>query len=181
MENLERIRALEEAAIRDFLTGLHNRRFLREVGAQLFAGLGNGQQTLCAAMLDVDFFKKVNDTYGHEAGDAVLQKIGALLKKQFVQPHVVARIGGEEFCMLLVNMSQSALEALFEKVRLSIQESLILHNNFPVPITVSIGVSTQVTNTLNELLNQADAALYIAKHTGRNRVVFHQPVADPSA
>ena len=179
VENLEHIHALEEAAIRDYLTGLHNRRFFWEAGAQLFAGLRDGRQCLCAAMLDVDFFKKVNDTYGHDAGDAVLQNIGARLKKMFAKPDVVARIGGEEFCILLVNRSQSDIEVLLEAVRKTFEETVITHNSRTIPITVSIGISAQKTKSLDNLISQADAALYRAKSNGRNQVVCHAPPDDP--
>ncbi|MEO5339958.1 MAG: diguanylate cyclase [Magnetococcus sp. MYC-9] len=175
VENLERIQALEQTAIRDFLTGLYNRRYLWETGAQLFAKRRDGKQRLCAAILDVDFFKKVNDTYGHDAGDVVLKAMGGILSAAIRSPDIVARIGGEEFCVLLVNRSQTEIQATFEKLRVTIQEAVIFHNDQPIPITASIGISTQVTSGLDALLNQADAALYVAKHTGRNRVVFHEP------
>ncbi|MBF0138084.1 MAG: diguanylate cyclase [Magnetococcus sp. DMHC-1] len=176
VENLERIQALEEAAIRDVLTGLHNRRFLRDVGTRLFSGLRGGKLTLSAAILDVDFFKKVNDTYGHDAGDAVLRTMGEILKKHFAKADVVARAGGEEFCILVVNQSPTTLRELFESLRTAIETAEIIHQETTIPITASIGVSTCQADTLDDLINQADAALYVAKQTGRNRVVFH---ADP--
>ncbi|MEO5363147.1 MAG: diguanylate cyclase [Magnetococcus sp. DMHC-8] len=175
VENLERIRALEDVAIRDFLTGLHNRRFLWDVGTRLFAGLRAGRHTLCAAVLDVDFFKKINDLHGHDAGDAVLRTLGGLLSRTFAGTDVVARIGGEEFCVLLVNRTRPALEALFEQLRHAIQTTVIVYNDVTIPVTASIGLSTQPADTLTDLINQADAALYRAKQHGRNRVVFHDP------
>ena len=175
VESLEHIQALEEFAIRDFLTGLHNRRFLRDAGTQLFAGLKSGKQTLCAATLDVDWFKKVNDTYGHDAGDAVLKKMGELLKKNVIQPDIVARVGGEEFCILLINRSRAVLEKFFEQLRTEVQNTPIIHNEISISITISIGVSIQEADTMNDLINQSDTALYVAKHSGRNRVVFHTP------
>ncbi|MBF0153777.1 MAG: diguanylate cyclase [Magnetococcales bacterium] len=175
VENLERIQALEDAAVRDFLTGLHNRRFLREVGLQLFSGMRSGKLALCAAVLDVDFFKKVNDTHGHDAGDAVLKTMGTILKKHFAKSDVVARVGGEEFCILVVNRSKEALQELFENLRAAIQKTTIIHLGTTIPVTVSIGVTMQKADSLDALVNQADAALYVAKQSGRNRVVFHVP------
>ncbi|MBF0162809.1 MAG: diguanylate cyclase [Magnetococcales bacterium] len=174
VENLEHIHALEEAATRDFLTGLYNRRFFREAGTQLFAALRDGKHKhLCAAMLDVDFFKKVNDTYGHDAGDAVLREMGTLLKRLFTKPDIAARLGGEEFCLLLAGRDQTEIASLLEGVRQRIEATVITYNGMTIPITASIGASTQKTKHLDELINQADAALYRAKHNGRNRVVFH--------
>ncbi|MBF0425793.1 MAG: diguanylate cyclase [Magnetococcales bacterium] len=175
VENLERIQALEDAAIRDFLTGLHNRRFLREVGSQLFSGLRGGKLTLAVAVLDVDFFKKVNDTHGHDAGDAVLKAMGAILKRHFSSSDVVARIGGEEFCVLVANQAEPALQALFEALRAKVQEATIIHAGVVVPVTISIGVTVHKADSLDAMINQADAALYAAKQGGRNRVVFHVP------
>ncbi|MBF0177020.1 MAG: diguanylate cyclase [Magnetococcales bacterium] len=180
VENLERIRALEEAAVRDVLTGLHNRRFLRDVGTQMFSSVQRGKLTLCAAILDVDFFKKVNDTYGHDAGDAVLRTMGGILRRHFSNKDIVARAGGEEFCILVANQPESALQQLFENLRTIIQKTTITHQGVAIPITVSIGVSIHKTDTLDELINQADAALYTAKQNGRNRVIFHTPEAPTS-
>lgn len=170
IELLERIAEIKEASNKDFLTGLYNRRYFYEVGGKLFENSKRKNLTVTAAMIDIDFFKRINDEYGHDAGDRVLKGIASVLQKRFRASDVVSRIGGEEFCVLAVNMDRESVEGVFNSLREKIEETGIPTGSGAIRITVSIGVCTEPMNDLEEMIKQADSMLYKAKESGRNRV-----------
>jgi len=170
VEMLEHVQALHDASVRDFLTGLHNRRFLFDTGEVLFASARRGQIRLSVAMLDIDFFKRINDTHGHDAGDAVLRRVSQILRERFRQTDIVARMGGEEFCVLAVNLGPDNAAGVFEGVRATIEAELIAWGETAIPVTISSGVTCELGDTLAGTLALADALLYKAKSGGRNRV-----------
>lgn len=162
----------EEAATTDFLTGLNNRRQLLRQGIPLLAGLRRSGAPLAVAMLDVDHFKLVNDTHGHDAGDVVLKHIGALLKERFRSSDIVARYGGEEFCILTPQLEPKQAFELFDEIRIAVAMlSIEIEEQF-LSITVSIGVTTTLSDSLDEMISRADNLLYHAKQAGRNCVVI---------
>jgi diguanylate cyclase (GGDEF)-like protein len=171
VENIEHIQELRSLAMKDFLTGLYNRRYFFSSGGQLFASAGRHKLSLVCAMIDIDFFKKVNDKYGHEAGDLVLQHVAATLRKRLRSTDIVARFGGEEFCILAVNMDIPAVYRVFEELRLEIEQSTIMTEAGGIRITVSIGIATQETDTLDSMVKKADFYLYEAKESGRNMII----------
>lgn len=153
---------LKELTITDVLTGLKNRRYLEE----FLPALLNGEET-AILMIDIDFFKKVNDAFGHHAGDIVLKSLAGVLEDSIGDAGFAARIGGEEFTAVLPSVGLREAEVLAEQVRQNVE----LHDWPYQPITVSIGVAKVAAgNSLSELLGLADAALYSSKNGGRNRV-----------
>lgn len=174
MELLEHIKELKHIATRDYLTGLYNRRHFFEVGEKLFNRANKAQKNLAVGLIDIDFFKAVNDTYGHDVGDIVLRRIGELLASSFRVSDLVARLGGEEFCFLLPNISSDDAAVVFEQVRARIeQDTIILPDQTVLKITASIGVCTSFEKNLEVALSKADKLLYQAKHNGRNQVVLN--------
>ncbi len=171
IENLEHIQTLKDASIKDFLTGLYNRRYFFDVGRKLFANARRDNTHLGCAMIDIDHFKKVNDTYGHEAGDITLCHVTDIMKKRMRETDIVARVGGEEFCILAVNMTVDTATKLFEELRRRIETSAIDIGAQNINVTVSIGVTTALADRLDDMVNQADALLYEAKNNGRNQVI----------
>ena len=167
---LDMMDRLTDMATKDVLTGIHNRRFFFDAGDALFASAKREQVTLTAAMLDVDFFKKVNDTYGHDAGDAVLKKVASVIRKKCRQTDLVARFGGEEFAVLAVNMDEAASKAFFESLRQAVESEKITHKGKTIQVTVSIGVCQGAGDSLSGMIKSADEMLYKAKRAGRNRV-----------
>lgn len=154
----------------DALTGLHNRRAFNNYIEYLFEQMSRTHQVYAVLLMDIDFFKKVNDTYGHEVGDHVLQCVAELLPSAIRTTDFVARFGGEEFVVLLPATALDQAVLVAEKIRQTIAQETIIENH---PITASIGVSiaTQQDAEVNDTIRRADKCLYIAKEQGRNRVV----------
>lgn len=164
--------SLEEAATTDFLTGLNNRRQLLRLGIPLLAGAQRSATPMAVAMLDIDHFKQVNDAYGHDAGDVVLKHIGALLKERFRLSDIVARYGGEEFCILAPQLDPEQAFELFDEFRYELAMQKIEVEGHTLAVTVSIGVTTVLCDSLDEMISKADESLYNAKQSGRNCVVI---------
>lgn len=174
MELLEHIRELKYIATRDYLTGLYNRKYFFEVGEKLFNRAVRSQKNLAVGLVDIDFFKSVNDTYGHEVGDIVLKRMGELLTANIRASDLVARMGGEEFCFLLPNVSNDEASVAFENLRSKIEQDIIVfQDQTPFRVTVSIGVCTTLEKNLEEALSKADKLLYKAKKSGRNQVALN--------
>jgi diguanylate cyclase (GGDEF)-like protein len=162
----------EAASTIDFLTGLNNRRQLLRIGAPLVAGATRSGKSLAVAMIDIDHFKEINDTYGHDAGDEVLKRIATLMQERFRSSDVVARFGGEEFCVIASNLTPQVAYELFDGFRSSLEEMTMNINGQPTKLTVSIGVTTLVADSVDAMISAADQMLYRAKQDGRNRVVM---------
>ena len=157
------------AAQTDELTGLMNRRAFYENAQLLYTQCRQNQQPLCALMLDMDHFKQINDTYGHQAGDQVLRQIGGVISSSFRQADVYGRLGGEEFAVLLPNTSLDTARNIAEQLVKAISHMVAE----PVKgVTASLGVASSQTldQDLHSLMNTADKALYRAKALGRNQV-----------
>lgn len=175
MDLLEYIRDLRFIATRDFLTGLYNRRHFFEVGEKIFLRACRSKKNLAVALTDIDFFKKVNDTYGHDVGDIVLKRMGRILHDSFRASDLVARFGGEEFCFLIPNVDSRTALDIFEALRKRVEnEVIVLPDKSSLQITTSIGVCISFEANLEMALNKADKLLYEAKKSGRNRVVLNQ-------
>lgn len=161
----------QQAATTDFLTGLDNRRQLLRLGVPLIAGAQRHGTPLAVAMLDIDHFKRINDTWGHDAGDEVLERIGQMLKAGFRSSDVVARFGGEEFCVIAPGLAAPEAFALFDAFRHQLSRETFAFCGETVSITISIGVSTAVVDNIDTMIAAADTELYRAKQQGRNRVL----------
>ena len=172
IDTLAQMRRLKYLAERDFLTGMFNRRaFFEQAQAQLKRLYKRGASA-SLAILDVDHFKKVNDSYGHDIGDQVLQTISKVLHNVLARNKCLsARLGGEEFVILLTDMTPDDAVELCENVRRAIAEAVVVHNGTRLQVTASVGVAVvQPSEALNNNLNAADQMLYMAKEQGRDRV-----------
>ncbi len=171
---------LESMATTDPLTGISNRRQLLEQVEQHFAMMKRSGESiprpsgLGFVMIDVDHFKKINDTFGHLAGDSILQKIAENIRKTLRQYDVFGRYGGEEFLIVLPNTIPSEAQRIAERIITVIRESAFDWDGTAIRITLSAGVtwSDALHETLDHVLSKADQLMYEAKETGRNRVVF---------
>ena len=168
-------------AERDALTGLYNRRTLFETGERLFKELVDRGGDASAFMVDIDFFKKINDTHGHIQGDRVLKGVASVFLSCFRTTDLIARYGGEEFFAFLPGVSERVVLENAEKLRRSTEELEFVINGTTFGVTVSIGVAIYDPMrhlAFDELVADADSALYTAKNSGRNTVYLAQPAAD---
>ncbi|MBS7458158.1 diguanylate cyclase [Coralloluteibacterium stylophorae] len=171
VDSLELIGSLQDLATRDFLTGLANRRHLFERGGALIQEARQRGEPVALAMLDIDFFKRVNDGYGHDCGDMVIRAVAEAVDGHARAGDVAARFGGEEFCVLAPGLEGELAEIFFDALRARIEALALRFEEHEVAVTISVGVVTATRGTLNEMLLEADRRLYLAKAAGRNRVV----------
>ncbi|MEO0650131.1 MAG: diguanylate cyclase [Planctomycetota bacterium] len=165
-------RQLKEAANTDFLTKLPNRRCAMMHLERSWAHSGDEQLPLSVLMLDIDHFKGVNDTYGHDIGDVVLQETARTIRQALRRQDLAARIGGEEFLIICPNVDESRAKQIAERVRSSVEKNHIKVSDFDRNVTVSMGVATRTVNVadIDHLLRIADEAVYVSKQNGRNQV-----------
>ena len=168
---------LIEQASTDILTGLNNRRFFFQQGEKLLVKSNKGKKVYSLLLIDLDYFKSINDKYGHAAGDECLILVSEALHKIGPDNKICARIGGEEFAIVLPHCGPKSAQVIAEHIRSTIEDDAFTtaQGDF-IKCTASIGVSYNLAKkeSLKELLEQADIALYKAKHEGRNQVVsFH--------
>jgi diguanylate cyclase (GGDEF)-like protein len=171
--NIRLREALRTQSVRDALTGLYNRRYLEEVLDREIRRAGRAAQPLGILMIDLDHFKRFNDTYGHDAGDAVLRQTAAFLLKNVRAEDFVCRFGGEEFFVILPTADLDGSRARGERLRSKMRELTIMHQgNSLGMITLSVGVATFPAHGMSpkELMAAADGALYEAKRGGRDQV-----------
>ncbi len=173
--------ALQELAVRDGLTGLYNRRYLDETLEREVSRARREGNPLALVMIDIDYFKRVNDTYGHQVGDEALRMLASVLLANIRAEDVACRYGGEEFLMLLPNMPLEAALERAELWRSAVEQLAITLGKVPITFTVSLGVAAYPEHgkTPDDLTRCADQALYRAKNEGRNQVSVYgacQPV-----
>ncbi|MCP4591932.1 MAG: GGDEF domain-containing protein [bacterium] len=171
----QKLEEVSQKATTDGLTQIHNRQaFDDELNAMLARAQESGS-SLGLIMLDLDHFKKLNDTYGHQAGDEALRRVGQCLKDHCREPAVPARYGGEEFAILLADTTARALQTLADYVRQEIEKIRFDHDQHPIQFTASLGAAhvdleLEEDTTAEDIIERADECLYDAKHHGRNRV-----------
>ncbi|MFA6145542.1 MAG: diguanylate cyclase [Sulfuricurvum sp.] len=167
----ETIENLEYLASRDTMTGIYNRRKFFELSKPMFDQCENN---LFVSMLDIDHFKKVNDSFGHDAGDLVIKLVAKTISDKLPENSIFARIGGEEFVAVCIDDSIERMTQLFEGIREAIASSNVDYNGHQISFTISNGVAQKNASiqSIDELIKQADLALYDAKNSGRNKIVF---------
>jgi|SRR5437868_3688822 len=189
-ENLDLLmqnRTLSEISARDSLTGLYNRWYVMEkIDSEMNRALRHGSP-MSVLMLDLDHFKKVNDSFGHSVGDEVLKVVGQVLRESCRVYDVAGRYGGEEFCVVLPETRVGNTKAVAERIRSRLASTELPVGSSSITVTASIGVagmdsvSDEGVVSAAALLDRADRALYSAKHHGRNRVELWLPEAPPSS
>jgi two-component system cell cycle response regulator len=165
---------MAEMSTVDELTKLHNRRYFVEALEGEFERAIRYQTEMALIMMDLDFFKKINDTYGHPAGDMVLSKIGEILKAHVRRNDLACRYGGEEFAVILPSITRDITYTVYERFRKVVAEQLFEYESKQFHVTVSIGIAfSNDAELINDLLAHADQALYQAKKTNRNKIVTY--------
>ncbi|GAB6066495.1 GGDEF domain-containing protein [Aquifex pyrophilus] len=169
-------RFYENLALTDALTGLYNRRVFMEIAEKELSRAMRLGQPFSILMLDLDNFKRINDTYGHDVGDIVLRHVAQILKRNLRRMDVIARWGGEEFIVMLPNTTLENAYKVGEKLRKAVEAAPVeLENGKKLKITVSVGVSSfRNQKSLEDIIREADIALYNAKKKGKNRVEIYK-------
>jgi len=174
VNELEKLnKKLENLAIRDGLTGLFNRRYFKEEFDKQFLQAARYNHELSCILLDIDFFKKINDTYGHAFGDLVLVQFSEILKKRVRKTDVAARYGGEEFIVMLPSTNGAGAATVAESIRSVISQHVFSDGTTNIHVNISAGISSLKADnpeSPDKLVSFADEALYTAKENGRNRV-----------
>jgi two-component system cell cycle response regulator len=179
-ELIKRNAVLEQLAITDSLTELYNKGYiLKRLESELIRS-ARYKESISLIIIDIDYFKKINDSLGHIAGDNILRELSKILVKSVRDVDVVARYGGEEFIVVCPNTSISGAAILAERIRENVQNTVFNPGNIDLKLTISLGVSSlSPSSTINDdttaskLIEEADLALYKAKSSGRNKVAVH--------
>ncbi|MBA4417354.1 MAG: diguanylate cyclase response regulator [Syntrophus sp. (in: bacteria)] len=169
LENLSMIETLRGLAHKDSLTGLHNRRHLFEAGSAVYSSAQRNNFGVAVMMMDINEFKKINDHYGHDAGDQVLRNCADRLRKLFNRKSdIVSRVGGDEFCVITSFENEEGLCSFAEEARKNIEEEKVECDGNTIGFTISIGICTRQLNSLEAMIKNADNMMYKAKKTGKN-------------
>jgi len=163
---------LELLSNTDPMTDAYNRRYFYNVGESIFLKNKRKNTPIIVAMLDIDNFKNINDEYGHNAGDIGIKEVSKILSKYLRESDLFARFGGEEFCILLEDISLEDAKKLFERVRESFEKNTFKYNDIEINYTVSIGVAFGMADSLEDMVRLSDNALYYSKNNGKNRCTF---------
>ncbi len=169
----EQQKRLEEMAMRDSLTGLYNHVLLMELFEKEISKHERDSFCISYAMLDIDFFKKINDSYGHQTGDEILKQLSKLLNESIRKGDILGRYGGEEFGLVLIRTNEDNAYEICEKLRTLVESYKFTTHKGDLNITVSMGICTkgeESSLSRPEMIKLADEALYLAKKSGRNRV-----------
>ncbi|MEA1913771.1 MAG: diguanylate cyclase [Campylobacterota bacterium] len=173
LEVLELFEATQEKANKDFLTGMYNRRYLFDVVQELYARAKAKDTPLCTAIIDIDKFKNINDRYGHDIGDIAIKEVVKILRLNINEGSLIARLGGEEFCVVLNGYTLEEVNSKLEMIRKAFEENIIeITQRLSLKYTVSIGATMQLVGSFDEMMKKADENLYEAKNSGRNKVVL---------
>jgi diguanylate cyclase (GGDEF)-like protein len=166
---------LREQAIRDPLTELFNRRYLEETLERELARAAREDYSVCVIMIDLDHFKRVNDTYGHEAGDEVLKTLAITLSEQCRRGDFACRYGGEEFVVIMPNINLETAYERAENIRKSLNSLHVPYRHYSLTITISMGIACYPINggTRDSILHAADQAMYGAKEAGRDHILSY--------
>jgi diguanylate cyclase (GGDEF)-like protein len=174
LEILDLFQKTIDMANKDFLTGVFNRRYFFDSGNAIFLKANRKQNSVAVAMFDIDHFKVINDTYGHNIGDMAIKKTTEIISENIRSSDLMARFGGEEFCILLEDITLEDAKKLFEKIRDVFEKNVIRveedENCIEFSFTVSIGVCYGIKNSLEDMINISDKELYKCKQNGRNQI-----------
>jgi diguanylate cyclase (GGDEF)-like protein len=170
IEILELFDEIKNKANKDYLTGLYNRRYLFDIGNEIYKNCKVNDKVFAIAIIDIDNFKMINDTYGHDVGDIAIKEVARILNENITSNALISRLGGEEFCICFHNRSENEISQLLEHIRKDFENNIIKVKDIELKYTISIGYSFDFGKNIDSMINNADEYLYMAKKDGRNRI-----------
>lgn len=173
LNTIELFKKANDLANKDFLTAAYNRRYFFKASSAIIAKNSRKELPVVVATIDIDKFKSINDTYGHDIGDIAIKEVIRVIKSCIRASDLLARFGGEEFCILLEDISLDDTKKLMEKIRVTFEKNELKVDDLIIKYTVSIGVAFKLRNNINEMIKISDEALYKAKEIGRNKVIIN--------
>ena len=168
IEIIELFDEIKNKANKDHLTGLYNRRYLFNIGNEIYNDCKTNNKVFAIAIIDIDNFKRINDTYGHDIGDIALKEVAVILNKNISSNGLISRLGGEEFCICFYNRNEDEVKELLEYIRKDFEKNVIEIKDIQLKYTISIGCSFDFGLNMDEMIKNADEYLYEAKKDGRN-------------
>ena len=168
IEIIELFDEIKNKANKDHLTGLYNRRYLFNIGNEIYNDCKTNNKVFAIAIIDIDNFKRINDTYGHDIGDIALKEVAVILNKNISSNGLISRLGGEEFCICFYNRNEDEVKELLEYIRKDFEKNVIEIKDIQLKYTISIGCSFDFGINIDEMIKNADEYLYEAKKDGRN-------------
>ena len=173
LEMFHLLRNASDLANRDYLTNAYNRRYFFESGNAILKKAIRNKKSLFLAILDIDHFKQINDTFGHDIGDEALKYFSKKLNESFRTSDLIARFGGEEFCVLLEDISQEKAIELLDNFRKYFENHTLNAGPHEIHFTISIGIFYGLLDDLGDMIKEADMGLYRAKESGRNKIILN--------
>ena len=168
IEIIELFDEIKNKANKDHLTGLYNRRYLFNIGNEIYNDCKTKNKVFAIAIIDIDNFKRINDTYGHDIGDVALKEVSVILNKNISSNGLISRLGGEEFCICFYNRNEDEVKELLEYIRKDFEKNIIEIKDIQLKYTISIGCSFDFGINIDEMIKNADEYVYEAKKDGRN-------------
>ena len=170
LETLELFQTIKDKANKDYMTGMFNRRYFFDEGDELYTDAVRDGDTVGVAMFDIDKFKNINDTYGHDIGDIAICEVATIVNKHFTKDAIISRFGGEEFCVIQSKVDKNLFVEVLENIRKEFETNVIKTPKGDINYTVSVGYTFDAGSSLDDMVNGSDDGLYIAKNEGRNQV-----------
>lgn len=174
LELLELFAKTKDIANKDFLTGAYNRRYFYSAAQRVVNRAKKESKKIALGTIDIDKFKNINDTYGHDVGDVAIKEVLRVLKETLSGSELIARFGGEEFCILIENVDENSLFSLLDGAREAFEKNHFSVGEAHINYTVSIGVYYGEALSIDDMIKHSDESLYVAKNSGRNQVVINR-------
>lgn len=174
IEIIELFDEIKNKANKDHLTGLYNRRYLFNIGNEIYNDCKTKNKVFAIAIIDIDNFKRINDIYGHDIGDIALKEVSVILNKNISSNGLISRLGGEEFCICFYNRNEDEIKELLEYIRKDFEKNVIEIKDIQLKYTISIGCSFDFGINIDAMIKNADEYLYEAKKDGRNIIKINE-------
>ena len=174
IEIIELFDEIKNKANKDHLTGLYNRRYLFNIGNEIYNDCKTKNKVFAIAIIDIDNFKRINDIYGHDIGDVALKEVSVILNKNISSNGLISRVGGEEFCICFYNRNEDEIKELLEYIRKDFEKNVVEIKDIQLKYTISIGCSFDFGLNMDAMIKNADEYLYEAKKDGRNIIKINE-------